>query len=91
MRPASVRQQALGNFYLSALLGARIFLGRRNPLLGWLRALGLPVADLEQLDTLPLTAAERDAQSSALHAGMGRAAQRERTRRLVERLTVRVG
>lgn len=86
-----VRQQALGNIYISALLGARIFLDRRNPLLTWLRAQGLPIGDLEQLDTLPLTAAERDAQSSALHAGMGRAAQRERTRRLVERLRARGG
>ena len=81
-----VRQQALGNIYISALLGARIFLDRRNPLLAWLRSQGLPIGDLEQLDTIALGAAERDAQCSALHAGMGRAAQRERTRRLVERL-----
>jgi len=86
-----VRQQALGNIYISALLGARIFLDRRNPLLAWLRSQGLPIGDLEQLDTTPLGAAERDAQSSALHAGMGRAAQRERTRRLVERLRSRGG
>jgi dTDP-N-acetylfucosamine:lipid II N-acetylfucosaminyltransferase len=79
-----VRQQALGNIYISALLGARIFLDRRNPLHAWLRDHGLPVADIEQADTVPLSGAERDAQAGALVAGMGRAAQRERTRRLVD-------
>lgn len=79
-----VRQQALGNIYIGALLGARVFLNRRNPLNGWLRAQGLPIADLEQLDGQPLTEAERDRQITALYASMGRAAQRERTLGLVE-------
>jgi hypothetical protein len=78
-----VRQQALGNLYISALLGARLFLNRRNPLYGWLRGHGLPVGDVEEVEATPLGAAERDAQATALHAGMGRQAQRERTRRLV--------
>lgn len=79
-----VRQQALGNIYIGALLGARVFLNRRNPLLGWLRAQGLPIGDLEQLDSVPLSDADRDRQITALHGTMGRAAQRERTRALVE-------
>lgn len=79
-----VRQQAVGNINISALLGARIFLNRRNPLHRWLGALGMPLGDIERLDLQPLSNAERDAQMTLISQDMSRTAQRERTRQLLD-------
>jgi hypothetical protein len=79
-----VRQQALGNLFISGLLGARLHLHRRSPLYHWLQSQGVPVSDVAQPVSEPLTAADRDAQVTAIRMGFGRTAQRERTRTLVE-------
>jgi hypothetical protein len=79
-----VRQQALGNIVISALLGARIALNRRSPLYPWLAALGVEVDDVERLDARPLPPAERQSNAEAVRRLLDPATQRRRTRRLVE-------
>lgn len=79
----TVRQQALGNVYISAQLGARIVLNRSCPLHGWLLRQGMPVCDLESMGVQPLDAAQRQQQQRAVLEIVGRQAQRLRTRELV--------
>jgi hypothetical protein len=79
-----LRQQALGNICISTLLGAKVFLHTRNPLHGWLQDKGLVLGDVEHLDTVPLTTAERLANMLAIRSHWGRQVQREKTRRVVE-------
>jgi dTDP-N-acetylfucosamine:lipid II N-acetylfucosaminyltransferase len=79
-----VRQQALGNLFISGLLGAKLHLGRANPLYNWLGSLGVPVSDIGQSDLAPLAAGDADAQVSALQREFGREPQRARTRALID-------
>lgn len=79
-----VRQQALGNLFISGLLGAKLHLGRANPLYNWLGSLGVPVSDIGQADLEPLPARDVDAQVSALRREFGRDPQRIRTRALID-------
>jgi hypothetical protein len=79
-----LRQQALGNICISTLLGAKVFLHTQNPLHGWLQAKGLVVGDVEHLDTIPLTTADRLTNIQVIRAHWGRQVQREKTRRVVE-------
>jgi hypothetical protein len=79
----TLRQQALGNVYISAQLGARVFLNRRCPMHGWLKRQGLLVGDLDALKMDPLDAAQRVTQRRAVMAMIGRDVQRPRTRQLV--------
>lgn len=83
-----VRQQAMGNICISALMGARVFLNRRNPAYGWLHGEGLPVDDLDalQLQLQPLPREARLRQVEALRRSIGRSAQAERTRQLLAAL-----
>jgi dTDP-N-acetylfucosamine:lipid II N-acetylfucosaminyltransferase len=78
-----VRQQALGNLFISGLLGAKLHLSRANPLHDWLGALGVPVSDIERSDLEPLPARDVDAQATALQREFGREPQRARTRSLI--------
>jgi dTDP-N-acetylfucosamine:lipid II N-acetylfucosaminyltransferase len=82
----AVRQQAMGNIYISALLGARLFMNRRNPSHAWLQSMGVRVDDVEQLDTAALTPEQRHSNTAAILAHLGRQPQRERTRQLVHTL-----
>lgn len=79
-----LRQQALGNICISILLGAKIFLHPINPLYNWLKAKGVVLGNIEELDDSPLTEEERDTNIKAIRAHWGREAQREKTRRVVE-------
>lgn len=81
-----LRQQAMGNICISALLGARIFLDRRNPAFDWLQAEGVAVDELERVDLRPLDADVRRRQVASLRQGIGREAQLRRTRELVDAL-----
>ncbi len=64
-----VRQQALGNLFISGLMGARLHLSRANPLYTWLGSLGVPVSDIERADLAPLP--ERDRGSPGEHVAQG--------------------
>lgn len=79
-----VRQQALGNLFISGLLGARLHLNRRSPLYHWLRTLGVPVSDVARADLRALDAADRDQQITVLQSEFGRTAQRIRTQALID-------
>ena len=79
-----VRQQALGNLFISGLMGARLHLSRANPLYNWLRSLGVPVSDIERVELAPLPARDAQAQVSTLRKEFGREPQRARTRALVD-------
>jgi len=79
-----IRQQALGNICITILLGAKVFLNRRNPLYDWLRVRGVTVGDIDHPDTVPLTDGERRSNIQAIRDHWGRDIQREKTRRVVE-------
>jgi len=81
-----LRQQALGNLFLAALSGARIFLERRNPLAAWLEQRGVDIGDVSCPDTKPATSQQRSASRAAIITHWQRTTQRERTARLVRRL-----
>lgn len=81
-----LRQQALGNLFIAALSGARIFLDRRNPLWNWLEQRGVDIGDVSCPDTTPATPRQRSANRAAIIDHWQRATQRERTARLVQRL-----
>lgn len=79
-----VRQQALGNLVISGMLGAKLHLNRRSPIVPWMRRLGIGVSDVERPDMNPLPAAAREAQAVALRVDLGRDAQRRRTQAMVD-------
>lgn len=81
-----LRQQALGNLFIAALHGARIFLERRNPLWDWLEDRGVEIGDVSCPDTRPATPRQRIASRAAIITHWQRTTQRERTARLVRRL-----
>ncbi|MFN9371264.1 MAG: TDP-N-acetylfucosamine:lipid II N-acetylfucosaminyltransferase [Planctomycetaceae bacterium] len=81
-----LRQQALGNLFLAALSGARIFLERRNPLWEWLEQRGVEIGDVTAPDTRPATPQQRSASRVAIITHWQRATQRQRTARLVGRI-----
>lgn len=78
-----LRQQALGNICISALLGAKLLLNRRNPLFDWLTGKGISVHDIETADLTPISKENRDSNAHAIRAHWGRDAQRTKTRHLL--------
>lgn len=79
-----IRQQAMANICMAGLMGARVFLNRRNPAYRWLHQEGMPVEDLDDLQLQPLGPAQRWRQIEALRRSVGRSVQLERTRALLQ-------
>lgn len=81
-----VRQQAVGNILIGALMGARLFLHPRNPVGRWLERQGIESEPVDRLHTTPMTAEEKSRQTAAIMAFAGAQARRVQTVALVERL-----
>jgi hypothetical protein len=78
-----IRQQALGNICISALLGSKIFMNSKSPLLPWLRGIDMTIDELDNLNFRPLQNADTERNKSAIHRFWGREAKLLKTRDLV--------
>lgn len=84
-----LRQQALGNIFMGMLIGAKIFLNKKNPLTSWLTSRGAVVGAINELDLHCLKEEEREANKAIVYAHMGREQQKCKTKRLISVIFLR--
>nr|WP_298898262.1 TDP-N-acetylfucosamine:lipid II N-acetylfucosaminyltransferase [uncultured Altererythrobacter sp.] len=79
-----LRQQAVGNICSAMLMGAKVYLNPRNPLMGWFQKRGAIVGSIASLDMTPLTKQEELINRELVYEHWGRERQRRKTKNLID-------